>query len=271
MSTKSESTEPQTDQINLKHRVTGAGVLILFGAIVLPWLLGPPSEATKETAEQTVQSTKQVHSTFEDQVLAELDGSPDAFDEPEETVYVSKITPVDGERVPSKPEQQVSTESKSLAPKALEVNALEPVAKNDKTETVNAGAPVLGSNDDTDNKAKQANTTSKPSNDSVPDVVSPEVPKPDPRPAVKPAPKKLEVGWVVQVELLIDKQGARRLVNELSGKGFEPHTTIVDTNRGKNTGTRIWLGPFQQRAQAAVENDKLEAKMGKRGFIRVYP
>ena len=29
----------------LKHRIAGAAFLLFFGALVLPWLLGPPSEA----------------------------------------------------------------------------------------------------------------------------------------------------------------------------------------------------------------------------------
>ena len=36
----------------LKHRVVGAGFLLLFGALILPWMLGSPSQINKQTSAQ---------------------------------------------------------------------------------------------------------------------------------------------------------------------------------------------------------------------------
>lgn len=303
--TSESAATKQGDPINLKHRITGAGVLIFFGALVLPWLLGPPSEAKKEDTIDVANASVELHSTFEDDVLSDLQGVDSDFEEPEESVYVSKITPVNaGKSEVSKP---VRVDKPSDDKNSSKKNSGDPeAAKNAAVVTKSVGAPQdadstnkkvskNGTKDSaTDsvskvskNKSKDAstaaskNTPKKASKDAAVAKTQKDVKKtktssasePEVKASTKPkvnAPK-VDVGWVVQVELLTDKSGAKRLVDELSDKGFKPHTTIVDTNRGKKTGTRIWLGPYAQRGQAGAENDKLEARMGKRGFIRVYP
>ncbi len=272
MSTNTESPESGSDPINLKHRITGAGVLIFFGALVLPWLLGPPSEAKKDEAEQNLQIEER-HSTFEDQVLAQLDDSALPFEEPEETVYVSKITPVNGKQVVSEPVAVSGNQADTQISDAVN-SAIEEPSKLKKSETSKkpkVQTEIKKTTIDSKTLTKSGTDAAK-----ITSISKSTKAKPVSKPSVaskteKAAVKKVDVGWVVQVELLIDKKGAERLVKQLSSKGFEPHTTIVDTNRGKKTGTRIWLGPFEQRSQAGVENDKLLAKMGKSGFIRVYP
>ena len=39
----------------LKHRIAGAAFLLFFGALVLPWLLGAPSDAKKIEPKDVVQ------------------------------------------------------------------------------------------------------------------------------------------------------------------------------------------------------------------------
>jgi len=257
----------------MKHRITGAGVLIFFGALVLPWLLGPPSEAKKEDVSEAIIER---HSTFEDQVLAELKGDDKSFQEPDETVYVSRITPVAGGKERAASEPQKSTPS-----------GVASSGSSDDTNTRKKTPPLASGDDSAAEKTTEASVSKKSDstkatapkqkkNVAIKKTIS--KPKSTPPPVKKKkavvkkvAPAKVDVGWVVQVELLVDKKGAKRLVDELNGKGFAPRTTVVDTNRGKKTGTRIWLGPFEQRAQAGAENNKLKEKMGKSGFIRVYP
>lgn len=269
MTAKSNTKAKSQPEFNLKHRITGAGVLIFFGVLVLPWMLGPPSEAQKELTpddDQIVDAIAPLHSTFEDQVLAELEGADPDFVEPEESVYVSKITPVSGQSTePQKQddgsgnngssEKGSEEESKSMAAvlkKAIDKSREErkPDVQNDKTDI------------DVETDVETVNTPEGGESNSEA-VVGTKV--------TKPVEPKVDVGWVVQVELLTDKEGANRLVQRLNEKGFSPQTTTVDTNLGKSTGTRIWLGPFAERSGAGRENDRLEQQMGKRGFIRVYP
>ena len=257
------------EQFNLKHRITGAAVLIFFGALVLPWLLGPPSEAKKVSKEEvaTELPEKPIRSTFEDEVLAQLQGQGGAtpgYEEPEETVYISKITPFNGRSVVSDPEPfKESAETSSSAGNGApdDVTSLSSASENSiEYSAVKADSKAV---------AKSAEPKKVPAQQAESDLK-------DSGEKEKTAAKttkenEVDVGWIVQVELLTDKSGAERLVTKLKDNGFQPKTTIVDTNKGKATGTRIWVGPFENRSDANSKNQQLESKMGKRGFIRVYP
>ncbi len=244
-------------------------MLIFFGVLVLPWLLGPPSEAQKTTSvdDSDAEVIAPLHSTFEDQVLAELEGADPDFVEPEESVYVSKITPVGGAgSEPKKVIDEASASSsaddsvsqqKSKSMAAVLKKAIDKSKVGDVVETqTEKPSAIAGS---AEIKTEAVNSTNGDNETSKDPELNANV------------PTKVDVGWVVQVELLTDKEGANRLVKKLNDNGFRPQTTTVDTNLGKSTGTRIWLGPFAERAGAGRENDRLEKQMGKRGFIRVYP
>lgn len=286
MEKKSESKTQPSDEINLKHRVTGAGVLIFFGVLVLPWLLGPPSEAQKNIGMVPAVSDdvrSPLRSTFEDEVLAELEGAEAAYEEPEESVYVSKITPVG--KASGKPEKVTKLSESETSESSSDKSMVE------GGEGQRSSLPKLPASDDLKSKAavkasdivkatkRETQKTSKGSVGTiVPESQKKKASASDANKSNTPIKTKpsaetnvVEVGWVVQVELLTDKNGASRLVGDLKGKGFNPQTTIVDTNRGKKTGTRIWLGPFESRSRAGSENERLASRMGKRGFIRVYP
>ena len=306
-STQASSDSSETD-INLKHRLTGAAVLIFFGALFLPWLLGPPSEAKKVVAE-VEEAPQRIHSTFEDDVLAQLqeDSVQSDFVEPEETVYISKITPVNGKNVASDPEPLNAkavasgddTKEQAKPEQANSTNAVKTnsdiktnvsktsvakttAAKPDAVKTLDVKTPVVKPSESKANSTvpkSAANSSNLAANGSTskPALVTQKVDQAKTKAPVKPTakvaakPKEIDVGWIVQVELLTDKKGAQKLVDSLKDKNFDPKTTVVDTNKGKATGTRIWVGPFESRKQANAENERLESKMGKRGFIRVYP
>jgi cell division septation protein DedD len=273
MSKNTNTTTPSNDdqEFNLKHRVTGAAVLLFFGALVIPWLLGPPSAASKQGVsevagdEATLATAKEI-----ERVLL----GPDAqkAEVPEETVYISKITPLDNsdnsaqkespsedaktsevgdEKKPA--EQNTSKPSKEVKEKAPQVakNSQEktPVAKEEKTKPAPAKDPEV----DEQKAREQALLAALDAEDKT-----------------KPV-QKVSVGWIVQVGLFIEKTGAQAQIDALKQKGFTAQTTVVDTNRGPKTGTRVWIGPFEKRTEAESQNQQLRSKMGKAGFIRVYP
>ena len=224
----------------LKHRLVGAAVLIFFGALVLPWLLGPPSDQVTSSAPQPrvevdgegeTQSAPFVAELLKKLAQSQLENGPD------EAVYVSRITPLDeGQTQSSEPSGQA------------QVSTIEPsrVLPLETVETV-ATEPLPEDRDNT--------TSSEP--------VSP-VP-------TEQTEQAITVGWIVQVGVFVDQSGAQRVVDNLSTQGFSPRTTTVDTNRGPRSGTRVWLGPFETRVDAAKAKALLTESTGERGFIRSYP
>ena len=93
MENTNTSENVEVAEFDLKHRITGAAVLLFFGALVLPWLLGPPSVASKANRVDGIEPSL-VNGVEIDAIGvngSELQGGVDI----EETVYISKITPLD--------------------------------------------------------------------------------------------------------------------------------------------------------------------------------
>ena len=92
----------------LKHRIAGAAFLLFFGALVLPWLLGAPSDAKKTQTPQPVEQTatqEYVPEDLESEVLAQLQEEV----ETPEKVYISKVTPKGFTQVSEEEVKQEST------------------------------------------------------------------------------------------------------------------------------------------------------------------
>jgi len=247
---------PKTDTADhadfvLKHRVVGAGILLFFGALVLPWLLGPPSEAKKTVGvldnatdfsqQEGVQDQTPNSNSIEDELLAAIEAEDD---ESREQVYISKITPLESQ--PANVARETFSGADVSAEQKLR-KTLDKISESDRSKSVK----------------KPPISTKKPPKAKSP--VDTKVAK------AKLTPNKVTRGWVVQVGVFTDKKGAEKVVQNLKSKGFKPSTSVVDTNRGKATGTRVWLGPFAQRVDAAKIKNRLTSKTGEAGFIRAYP
>jgi len=261
---KTEQTDSESNSdFNLKHRITGAAVLIFFGVLVLPALLGPPSGTDTSQDANAANQQAELTNTTSQQELIETDLLADEV-EPEETVYISRITPLDQQNSQSqaKPKATASA-AKADPPKSVEKSedkAAEPsktsVAKNEVVKEDSAASEVPKA--DKADKSESTETAKASASASKPETATDQ--------------QAVDVGWVVQVGLFSTtgyQTRATKLVNELNQKGFKADSTIVDTNKGK--GMRVWLGPFAKRAQASNEVQRLKVETGKDGFVRVYP
>ncbi len=290
---KNTTTEPEeTAEFDLKHRVTGAAVLLFLGALVFPWLLGPPSEASKLEAAKEVSVTSEVEAA---NIITDIGDSrlASATNDIEETVYISKITPLDAKgnsglidaanqaaqsALDSKTKADVEPDAEAVLQELVkEANSsIDNTAEDKSSKEVAAKEKVVSASAvTTEDAAKQeqakrekelqqalaAETQSQKAQELSIAKVEP----------AKVEPARIDVGWVVQVGLFTEKSRAIALTSELKNKGFSASSSVVDTNRGKNTGTRVWLGPFTKRSSAIAEQKRLKSKAGKEGFIRVYP
>ena len=79
----------------------------------------------------------------------------------------------------------------------------------------------------------------------------------------------LERGWMVRVGTFTDKSNVERVMKDLKDKGFTPSSTPTRTASG--TATRVWLGPYAQRVEAARVRSRLEQGTGEPGLITAYP
>ena len=241
------NTADQADFV-LKHRITGAAFLLFFGALFLPWLLGPPSEALKaEEPPQPAGLLELSSSEIENELLAALESEDE--DVPEQ-VYISKITPLD--EAPSeaaKPENLQATSDKK------NVENIQPTKTN-----------VVESKKQQKPEFNQPNINSKAVKTPVKPAVVAESPG-----NKELEPKKVEFGWVVQVGVFEKSEGVAKELSDLRAQGFSPSTSEMETNQKSGKATRIWLGPFSRRVDAAKTKTQLTEKTGKAGYIRAYP
>ncbi|MBL4673439.1 MAG: SPOR domain-containing protein [Arenicella sp.] len=282
---KKTNAEPeQHAEFDLKHRITGAAVLLFLGVLVLPWLLGPPSEASKvEVAPLSpISSEVEVANIINTVNGSEFDALTNNI---EETVYISKITPLDakGNRDLVQAANNAAASTNARQREQDELNALAEIVKQQ-----NDALEKAASETDAKTTANKQNAEGEPQKMGVAgadqqyakrerdlqaalalELKSQQQAKDAENGALVKTP--VSVGWVVQVGLFTDKSRAIALISELKNKGFSASSSVVDTNRGKKTGTRVWLGPFDKRVAAINEQNRLKSKAGKEGFIRVYP
>ena len=274
----------------LKHRIVGAAFLLLFGALFLPWLLGPSSKESnsesypdavtaqasdeKSVQRETIVSgsdTSTPASRFDNDTdsldtqmtdLQQAIESEEASDDVQEQVYVSKITPLDANQNNANDAQTQTVELDANVTTATQDDKSNSVPSSSQQDVAQAPAQIGDANEGPDSNQTQQVEVNLPAAQVV-DAGGNEI--------KKLKLPEIEVGWAVQVGVFTDKGGAKKVVDDLKSKGFDPSTTIVDTNLGKATGTRIWLGPFAQRVDAAKEKTRLSQRTGEAGFIRAFP
>ncbi len=303
MSSKSNSESVSSAEFDLKHRVTGAAVLLFLGALVLPWLLGPPSEASKVDVTSEASTVSEIEPAEIINSDAQLSGS--SVDDVEETVYISKITPLDAkgnsklqeaaDRAADSTSQRSNVETTPEASPDEENSALLAIANEEQKKLDQQKQLELDqqrqleleqekrNQEELDNKAAEeaveksavADANETPLSTAEQTRVQQErelqAALAAETESLNARANKVDVGWVVQVGLFTEKSRAIALISELKRKGFDASSSVVDTNRGKNTGTRVWLGPFAKRVSAINEQKRLKSKAAKDGFIRVYP
>ena len=264
------------DDFVLKHRIAGAAFLLFFGALVLPWLLGAPSDAKKNESTDVVKQQQPgeeyVPQDLENEVLTQLKAESEA----DEKVYISKVTPAGFTQV-SETSPKDSEDSKSANAKQAEAQKLaKEKAEKEKQIAAQAAADKKAKEQAELAKANQQKAQESKAEKEKQAALAKQQAEAVAK-AEQAAKKKSESsnniksGWIVQVGVFTDKSGADKISKSLGDKGFKASSTTVDTNKGPGTGTRVWLGPYSDRAAATKAKTNLADKTGTSGFIRTYP
>ncbi len=199
-------------EFDLKKRLVGAFVLIGFGVIILPALLGGKGPQFGE------------------------EGAP-VTPRLESKVFVSKITPIGGETP-----QPISGTVRTKKPETI-AEAATPV-------------PAMVSPSNTGNSGKSIAKTEPAARQKL-------------KPKSKPVANSNEPGWVVRVGTFAKQDNVERVVKRLQQAGFEASTTSVKTDRG--SVTRVWIGPYTKRVEAARMRTRVRQVTGGEGYIAAYP
>lgn len=203
----------------LKHRLTGAAILIGFAVILLPMLLGSP-----ENGDST-----------------QNDGG--GGDGSKSHVFQSKIQPIGGEV----PEDRAAPGSGQDAIRP----DTPPPSGDDETQSV-----VTAIEDESSGESGQ--TAARAGSDEEPEQSE-----------NGDDDGSVERGWIVQIGTFKNQNNVEKLVAKLQSGGFEPATTEVKT--GKGAATRVWVGPFRTRVEAARNKTRVKQRTGTEGLIVAYP
>lgn len=232
----------QGESFVLKHRLAGAAVLIGFAVIVLPLLLGGPGD---------------------DGSGADQAAAPG---ESETRVFRSNITPIGGETPDSRTgdggdlERSVGQLLESAAPPPGDI---EPAgdAPADNADTDDDGQQKAAESGQPDEVAGDGSRVAPGDGEDGASESSGS--------GESAAPREVERGWIVQVGTFTKSGNVEKLVAELEEIGFKPSTTDVSTSSGD--ATRVWVGPFETRVEAARVKTRLTQRTGSEGLIVAYP
>lgn len=113
-------------------------------------------------------------------------------------------------------------------------------------------------NKDADTQSTAAPSTPKPSTHAKPAVVQ-----------ANSSPSSVKRGWVVRIGTFANAGNVEKVLVDLKSKGFEPNSESIETSKGM--ATRIWIGPYLQRVEAARARTRLEQQTGEPGLITAFP
>ncbi|MGB5706851.1 MAG: SPOR domain-containing protein, partial [Arenicellales bacterium] len=210
-------------EYELKHRLTGAIIMVMLAVVVIPLLLSQPSLEANNDGLQTQQSGNK---TFRSKIVPlninNVNGNVDDIEQ-SETIVIDDSRPALLDLTKSQPAQQKSEESST------------------KTALVMTQEPTTAA---TTNTSQSLENQKKPKQEQAPPATNEKQPE---KVAKIPEEQDLE-GWVVRVGTFSKKANVDSISSMLTNSGFKPKTTSVSTSLGPST--RVWLGPYAKRETA---------------------
>jgi len=225
----------QGDTFVLKHRLAGAAVLIGFAVIVLPLLLGGPQE----------------------QPAGGSDGGAASGESGAETkVFRSNITPIGG-----------ATPSVQSSDSELEQTVGELLDPGDAAGSEPQAADA-GVDEETATDAPAETSEPEESSDDG-RVASSDQADDDSETGEQRSAGEVDRGWIVQVGTFRKRSNVEKLVADLENNGYKTSTAEVQTSGG--SATRVWVGPYGTRVEAARIKNRVVEHTGGEGLIVAYP
>lgn len=212
----------------LKHRLTGAAVLIGFAVIVLPMLLGGPENGGNRRNDEPVRSASS------------------------NQVFQSSIKPIGGEVPRDRPRPGDPAE--------------DPAGPDSPSSGEDAGGQwkVTAAPDDQPDGPAAGGAEGGEGTGAAQQTASAAVQE-----TRGEEPGGVERGWIVQVGTFRNPDNVNKLVDKLENGGFESSTTEVETAEGM--ATRVWVGPFATRVEAARTKTRVKQRTGSEWLIVAYP
>lgn len=239
----------QEPQYELKHRITGAIILVSVAVLIIPLLLSEPGLEANTDGGQASGSDN----TFRSRIVPlDIDnvnrpaGDSGANDLPLATLDNSRPALLD-----------LTKDGGNAASEAAPALKLEPTPadKVPEQKTALIMTPQPDQDDDSKDDDSKAEATASAA----------QSPAPAPKPANLPAEERNQEGWVVRVGTFSKQANVDSVSSLLTNSGFKPRTTPVTTSLGDST--RVWLGPYAKRETADKISNRLKSLIGEKGYV----
>jgi DedD protein len=239
----SKTVDQPEPEYELKHRITGAIIMVMTAVIIIPLLLSKPA---LEASNDSTQAQNQASNTFRSKIvplnLSNVNENGDQTQESDVTLIedskpalldLTKPQKADDEATPSSETQTalVMTQEQTKSESTTETAEQQPKQEATSTSQV----------EETKSKAEE------------------------PKQVVKLPEEQVSEGWVVRVGTFSKKANVESVSSLLANSGFKPKTTQVSTSLGPST--RIWLGPYAKRETADKISDRLKSLTGEKGYV----
>ena len=254
MVTNSSNKQADSAKFSLKHRLIGAGILISFGVLILPWLLGSYSvendqalndDINREAKPSSIASlvSKAGNQTVGEQESDNKSGSEEAG-KPEVKVFKSRVQPIEPVAKDNKPEPKKKATTVKPKPTKDDKSKQKVTKKVDPTPT---------------KKPEKSPTTQKKIEASKQKKTEPS----------KPKSTEVNRGYIVSVGVFGDAKNVEKMVDDLKSKQFAPEVRKETLNT--KSVSRIYMGPYSTRAEAVKVKLRLTDKGINKTLIKAFP
>lgn len=251
---------------NLKHRVTGAAILIAVGVLLASIVLDEPEPPPADVARGPIDDAGEGGESF-----------------------VSRVTPIGGRLERTAPEGSgqgaaagdtratTAPDSRGASDDAGEGSAAASAASTegrDANVAATGEARQAAAGDGAEEDAEPVSGASVPGGAEAQTRVAAAAPA-DSGSSGRDAstgteqPDVIERGWVVRIGTYAQPANVERLKARLQKVGFEARTSEIVTDG--QPATRVWVGPYEKRVEAARIRARLEELIGQKGLITAYP
>ena len=270
-----KSKPKQEPEYELKHRLTGAAIMVVFAVIVIPLLLKEPGIEANVATDLKSSGKKTFKTNIEPLNLNTLklsqteDDPGDDMDDLKPALLESEdvVASNDGKGISLSPKlnltidefpdsQEGSKKSKKKKKKELteEELAKRKEWEKKKSEEFREKLANLAGFEESQEKGKEIEK------------------QPEPEKAPEEAAGADQVtqttsvsGWTVRVGTFTKQKNVDSVSEKLNNSGFNTHHTSVETTLGK--ATRVWLGPYESKETAEKVSARLKSLIGEKGYV----
>ena len=225
----------------LKHRLTGAAIIVVVAVLVIPLLLKEPNiEASIDSQITSTNDEQSFKSKIEPLNLGNIKMSRKA-DEPDKADQSNKA----------------NNSNKNEAKPALLKSDTDSIADNQLNKS-SKGSDSEIQFSESKNKNKEAKQQKSA-------VVLTKAEQPKANDVNSEEPTQAKSGWSVRVGTFSKTENVESVSNLLNNSGFNARLTKVQTTLGE--ATRVWLGPYAKKETAEKVSIRLKSLTGEKGYV----